>query len=730
MSVDLETRNVVCSSCDIGCPLVAEVRDGEVVRVRTHDHPSLKDYICMKGAIAPKGFRHPDRLMKPRKRVGERGSGEWEDISWEQALDEIAAKLKVVVDQYGPEALAVATSQWNTSVDNGAGRRFMNLLGSPNWISGVALCAGNTAAVNRLVYGWFPQPDYGKTRCIVLFGHNPREHSWTPVYKKICRAQDKGAKLIVIDPRRSESAERADLWLPLRPGTDAAMCFGLLNVILTEGLYDKEFVARWTVGFEEFRERVFEFPLDRVASITGVDADLIRDAARMYASNTPGVIPWTPVTDQQINSTSSIRLHAALRALTGSLDVPGGETLQGIHPDITPEDEIEWHEKLPPQQKAKQLGADEHPLFTYRGGEKLLDATEKVWGRRYINLITGSFMAVPAATFRAMAHGDPYPVKAFFSLGNNTMLGYSNLELLYEAMMNQDLIVVNEHIMTPTAQLADYVLPGDSWLERPQLYDALRWVSTIGLSSQAMDPPGECRSVYEFWRELAIRMGFGEHFPWESLEDLYDYRLSKTGMTFAQASEEKLALGVKPEFRKYEQTGFATPSGKVELKSSVLEEMGFDPLPYYREMLEPNEDFPLTMFMGVRDDEYFQTGHRHIAEMRKRKPEPTIYLHEETAAEHKINIGDWVAVTTRGGTVKGLAEIRDDMPRRLVRVPHGWWKPETKQGSDYLSGAWEYSDSNVTLDDYEYLDREQGVPHLRGIPCRIEATGDPRANER
>ena len=146
-------------------------------------------------------------------------------------------------------------------------------------------------------------------------------------------------------------------------------------------------------------------------------------------------------------------------------------------------------------------------------------------------------------------------------------------------------------------------------------------------------------------------------------------------------------------------------------------------------MLEPSEDYPLTMFMGVRDDEYFQTGHRHIEELRSRKPEPTIYLHEATAADHSIAAGDWVAVTTRGGTVKGMAEIRDDMPRRLVRVPHGWWKPETRQGREYLSGAWEYSDSNVTLDDDEYLDREQGVPHLRGIPCSIARTDDPRAEE-
>jgi anaerobic selenocysteine-containing dehydrogenase len=717
---DRHEVNVVCSSCDIGCPLVAEVENNKVVNVRTHDHPALKDYICMKGALAHKGFNHPDRIQKPLKRVGERGSGKWQEVSWEEAMDDIAARLKTVVAQYGPEALAVATSQWNTSVDNGMGRRFMNLLGSPNWISGVALCAGNTSAVNRMVYGWFPQPDYSKTQCIVLFGHNPGQHRWAPVHHKIVRAQEKGAKLIVLDPRRSECAERADIWLPLRPGTDAAMCLGWLNVIIEEQLYDKNFVENWTVGFEALCERVKEYPVDKVAEITGVDADLIREAARMYATATPGIIPWTPITDQQLNSTSAIRLHSILRAVTGSLDVPGGEVLHGFHPSIISEDELEMHEALSQTQKDKQLGAADHPAFTYRGMEPLREPTERVWGKPYANLITGNFMAVPSATFRAMADADPYPVKAFISLGNNSLLGYSNMDLLMRAMDNQDLVVVHEHIMTPTAQMADYVLPGDSWLERPQLYDALGWVSTIGISNQAAEPPGECKSVFHFWRELALRMGFEEHFPWQSLEQLYDYRLSPLGVSYQDFAANNMAHGPKLAFKKYEKTGFATPSGKVELSSSVLEGFGFDPLPSYREAPGPCEQYPLMLFMGVRDDEYFQTGHRHIPELRERKPEPTIYLNPETATELALTATDWVSVTTKGGSVAGLVEIREDMPAGLVRVPHGWWKPETQQGREHLSGALIYSDSLITIDEPEYRDPEQGIPHLRGIPCRIE----------
>ncbi|MED5443685.1 MAG: molybdopterin-dependent oxidoreductase, partial [Pseudomonadota bacterium] len=175
----------VCSICDIGCQLRSEARDGKVQRVIAHDNPMLAKNICYKGVAAPSIHNHPDRLRTPLKRVGARGDDQWEEISYERALQEIAEKLKSIVARFGPESFAVSTSGWNTQVTYGADRRFMNLLGSPNWISGVALCAGNTAAVNKLTYGWFPMGDFSNTQCIVLFGHNPKKHSWTPIYNQI-----------------------------------------------------------------------------------------------------------------------------------------------------------------------------------------------------------------------------------------------------------------------------------------------------------------------------------------------------------------------------------------------------------------------------------------------------------------------------------------------------------------------------------------------------------------
>ncbi|MES2490333.1 MAG: molybdopterin-dependent oxidoreductase [Pseudomonadota bacterium] len=722
----IETRKTLCASCDIACSVVTEVQKGRVTRVRSSDNPLFKDNICIKGIVAPKNFANPNRVLYPQKRVGERGSGLWQRVSWDEALADIGARLKKIIDEHGPEAWAVSTSQWNTGTDHGLGRRIMNHIGSPNWISGVALCAGNTAAVNRLTYGWYPWPDYDNTNCVVLFGHNPGKNSWVPVYNQIQRVKARGGKLIVLDPRKSECAEMADLWLPLKVGSDAAMMLGWLKIIFDEKLYDQNFVERWTIGFDELRARVDEFPLSRVADITGCSPELIAKAARMYATMGPSVIPWTPITDQQRNSTSGIRLQSILRAVCGYLDVPGGEALMGFHPKIISESEIEMHHVLSETQKSKQLGSDAHPVFTYRGQAALREPCKRVWGHEYANQVTGCFMANPSSTFRAMAGEGPYPVKALFSIGNNTLMGFANMPLILKALLNQDLIVVQEHVMTPTAQLADYVLPGDSWLERPWMFDGYGWLSIYKPSQKSMEPPGECTSTFEFWKRIAGALGRPELVPWPTLEALYDWRLAGLGIDFETFANVYDVHADKLEFRKYEKTGFATPSGKVELRSSILEDLGFDPLPYWREAPPADPDYPLTMFTGVREAEYFQTGGRHVPEMRARKPEPVLFVSPNTAKQQQIREGEWVCVETRTGKVDIQVGVRANMPDGLVRIPHGWWKPETEQGLGKLSGAMQYADAQLCPDDDDYLDIEQGVPHLKGLPCRIvRKAGDP-----
>lgn len=719
-----EAKYSICTICDIGCQLRSVAKDGKLEKVIAHDNPMLAANICYKGVAAPDIHNHAERLRTPLKRVGKRGEDKWQEISYQQAMSEISERLGGIVDRYGPESFAVSTSGWNTQTTHALDRRFMNLLGSPNWISGVALCAGNTAAVNKLTYGWFPMADFSSANCIVLFGHNPRKHSWTPIYNAINAAKARGAKVIVLDPRVSDQAETADLHLRLRAGTDAAMCLGWLKVIFDEGLYDQEFVDQWCIGFDELKQRVDEYPLERVAEITGVPEAQIVAAARMYAQADGAVIPWTPITDQQVSSTSAIRLHSILRAVTGNLDVAGGETLGGFNPSYIPESELGLHEQLSAEQKAKQLGFDEFPVFTYRVAEMLKEPTQKVWGFPYADQVMGCHMANPTSVFRAMVSEDPYPIKAFFVLGNNALLSYANQHQIYKGMMNQELIVAHEIFMTPTAMLADYVLPGDVFSERNHVADSWSWTNRLSLSQKAVEPPAEASSTFQFWRDLAHLMGFAEQFPWENLEAMLDYRLSRSNRTFDEFQNSTFMEAPPPEYKKYLQTGFATPSGKVELASSVLADLDFDPLPYYREAPGVSELYPYQVFTGVREDPFFQTGQRNIKVLRDRCPLPNLFLHPDDAAREGLTDGDWAKLATPTGHVVAQVAVQDSMKAGHIRVPHGWWYPELR-GSETLAGAFISSDAMMCADDNEHLDYEQGVPHFKGFAARIEKSTKP-----
>ncbi|OUS28431.1 dehydrogenase [Gammaproteobacteria bacterium 45_16_T64] len=713
----MESKHVICATCDIACQLIATREKGEArfTLAGNLDHPIAPGAICAKGKLAHEVFEHPNRLTKPLKRVGERGEGKWEEISWEQALGEIAEKLQGVIKQHGPEALVVSSGPWNCSTESGMTRRFMNLLGSPNYLSPVALCLGNTAAVNRLTYGWMPLPDFENTQCIVMMGHNPHNQSWVWEYIRLRLAEKRGAKLICFDPRLSQTADRADIHLALKPGTDGALCMGWLRVIVEEKLYDKAFVKNWTVGFDQLKQRLAQdFTLDKVSEITGVSVEDIQQSARMYATAESAIIPWSPITDQHVSSTSAIRAISILRAITGNLDAPGGEMLMGVNPNIISESEIELTQALSDEQRKKQLGYHQHPVFTFKAADLLSEHSQRVFGIEYPNIVKGAHMAVPSPTFRAMAYGDPYPVKAFISIANNSLMGYGNQTLIKEAMLNQDLNVCVDLFMTPTGNLCDYVLPGDTWLERPNLMDTYEWSTMLQSSYALYDPPAECKNVYFFIKELAHRMGLAEHFPWGTVTDLFDYRLQPLGMSYQEFTDNYKMKFSEYKYYNYKKTGFATPSGKVELYSSVLEDLGFDPLPYYRNVPEPNAEYPLKFFVGLREPQFFQSGQRHARVLRKGNRTPRTFVNPIDAKKFGLIEGEWATIETHVGKIHMEVLVRDDIPQGLIRVPHGWWLPEEND-----LGAFEHNDGVIVPDSEEYLDREQGIPHLKGVPCKI-----------
>jgi len=336
----------------------------------------------------------------------------------------------------------------------------------------------------------------------------------------------------------------------------------------------------------------------------------------------------------------------------------------------------------------------------------------------------GCHMANPSNLFRAMATEKPYPVKAFFVLGNNALMSYPNQHQILKGMMNQELIVAHEIFMTPTAMLADYVLPGDVFSERNHIADGWSWTTRLSLSQKSAEPGPGISSSYEFWKDLAKRFDFGNRFPWETIEEVLDYRLSRSGRTFADFEANGFMEMPTPEFLKYHKTGFATPSGKVELASSILGELGFDPLPYYREGPALSDEFPYAVFSGVREDPFFQTGQRNIPELRRRCPLPSIFIHPVDAEKEGLASGDWVELQTAYGKVTAELSVQESMKEGHLRVPHGWWYPELR-GKAPLGGAFISSDAVLCSDDDEFLDQEQGIPHFKGYPGRLEKVAKP-----
>jgi anaerobic selenocysteine-containing dehydrogenase len=727
----METKKVTCASCDIKCSVLADVEDNKILRIRRDpNHPITPQSLCNKGAAFPDQIYHKDRILYPLKSVGKRGEGKWARVSWDEAMDEIADRLKTIVNRYGAESLAATAG---AIVPYDLTRRFLNLIGSPNYISGTYLCLGNTSGVNRITCGWQPFPDYWHTKVIVMWGHDPQPNKWTAEYLWARDAMKRGAKMIVVDPRISFSAKRADLHLRLRPGSDPALLMGWLHVIINEELYDKEFVRNWTVGFDQLKDRVQEYTPQRVEEITWVPADQVVAAARMYASG-PAIIPWNPATDQISNSTQALRAMGILRAICGNLDAEGGEMLMGYHPTVMTEDEIALTHMLPPEQKAKQLLLDSAKVLSYEFWEEFNEASEKVWGRKWASQVLAGALANPAAVVKAMKTGKPYPVKAFLNSGSDPVTSFTGAQNMHDGFMSLDLLVSHDIFMVPTCQMSDFVLPAAVWGEKYDLHNHWDWHTFMIGGDKAVDPLGEAKDEYCFWRELGIRMGQEQYWQPKTQREWFEWRLQKVAKNFDEfmaaggiaGFPEHPIIGSNPQWKKYEKTGFATPSGKVELYSSVMEKYGYDPLPGHVEQQgtvisdpEMAKEYPLTFFIGAKGDPYFQQQGRNIASLRRLAPEPWVEIHPDMAYDLGLSDGDFVAVETPHGKLMAVAKFSDDAHPKVVRVPYRWWLPEQAPYAPNFSGLFQVSDNNITSDAPEYADPYQGICSLRGLMCKV-----------
>jgi anaerobic selenocysteine-containing dehydrogenase len=501
----------------------------------------------------------------------------------------------------------------------------------------------------------------------------------------------------------------------------------MINFVIKEDLFDRNFVENWCHGFDELRTRASEYTLEKVAGITGVPAEKISEASRVYAANRPGcMIEGMGIEHLQQNAEV---LHARwiLAALVNNIDIEGGEELSGPHPTILSPHELKGPSlRLPEGQTEKQILGGKFGLMNFPGSRLINKELKRVWGKLPMPIGAGHGPSL----WRAILSGEPYPVKAMITTASNPMVTLANTKMVYKALTNLDLHVVHDLWLTPTAEVADYVLPAACWMEKPILWDFHGYDSHMIAGEAALPAvvPGEYehKDEFEVSRELGIRMGQEDYWPWKTQEEYYDALLEPISMTHKEYVYKVRCEHRPLKERKYEKVGFATPTGKVELYSTIYESLGGDPLPKYEEppetpLSDPElaKEYPLALITGGRILEFYHSEERQIESVRKRHPHPLVQLHPKTANKLGIESGDWVWIESPRGRVRQKVELFDGMDEKTVHAEHGWWYPELPGEMPWLRGAWEGNINVCTEDDPDVCNYLTGAYPLRTALCKV-----------
>jgi anaerobic selenocysteine-containing dehydrogenase len=668
------TRSVksICRLCQSACGINVHTEKGRLVKVAAmKEHPV--HCLCVKAAAIPDWLYSPKRITQPLKKV----NGEWQQTSWDDALGIVAERLGKIKAEYGTKSLVVHLGEplVGTEVPRLA-IRFCSLFGTPNYTSGASLCFIAKAMGHGLAFArrMFPlAPSYAKTKCAVVWGRNPSQ-SKIGEEANILAAQKRGARLIVVDPRATSLAKKADLHIQLKPGSDGALALALMNVIIAEGLYDKEFVENWAFGFDKLKEHVRGYTPEAVAATTGIAADKIRQFARSYATAKPATITQGVSLDHCINGVQTSHAIAILIAISGNLDVAGGNTYDAPLPQTSLR--VKGLVKV-----EEAIGAD-YPVFT-----------------KFVSETTA--MPVPDAILT----GNPYPVKALIVQACNPVLTWPDTEKVVRALEQLDLLVVSDLFMNETAQMADIFLPAAVFLEKKIIMDyATKGIPFFMLGQKAIEPPPDCKEDWQFWAELGRKLGYADYFPWRDGDELLAYLLKPTGLTLEKLEENPSGVfyGDYERRRKYETDGFDTPTGKLEIFSPRLAAYGYDPLPTFSLPQEPTEEYPFTLITGTRTIAYTHSQYHDIDKLKELEPEPLVEINEGDAAALGIADGDSVVVESAEGSVNLKARLTPDILPKVISLQHGW------------------AEANVNLlTAYQPFDPISGYPALKNVLCRV-----------
>lgn len=707
-----QTITSMCGVCAEGCGAEVHLVDGRIARmtpIKGHPHSVL----CTRGMKAPDVVYSPDRLLFPQRRIGERGVGQFERISWDSAYDAIVDNLRRVAKQYGPEAVGIYTGRGNfeyglneTFAPAGTAESSANAVlfpfGSPNTSGVGALCYVSYGMIApRACFGAYMlemEEDVERADLILVWGENPATDSSPIGLPRLRQAQQRGARVVVIDHRRSETAQALRTeWLGVRPGSDGALALGMIHVLLAETIYDQEFAHTWMHGLEELRAYVQPFTPEQVEKITWIPAEKVREIARAIAqAKGCSILTYTGL-EYSNSGVQAIRALFTMQALAGHLDVPGGKLFKMPN-------RLRLNRTLtePPANARKPIGADEYPIYHEVRKE------------------------AHAALFpRAILESKPYPLRALIVSGASLITAWPNPDLWRRALASLDFLLVINRFPTADSQYADIVLPATTMFE----------IESYGIRGgyvqhrqRVIEPLGEARNDALIFAELAARLGYGHLWP-QSERELVGAALAGTGVKLDDLlAHPEGVQTTEPEmcYRKYasgalredRQPGFNTPTGKFEITSEWLRSYGYDALPVYT---EPSEGplarpdlavrYPLVFNSGARTNFDFRSQHHNIPALFGKLPLPLVHLHVHDAAVRGIVSGDKVTVVSPRGQVDFYACVSEDIAPGAVEVNMGGGGPLGPK-------AWQEANANI-LTDFENRDPISGFPVYKALLCDV-----------
>jgi len=716
-TTEVTEKHGICGICPAGCWVTLGMQDGKIVSIAADEGHPL-GMICRRGAHAPEIIYSKDRLLYPQKRVGPKGSFQFERITWDEAYETIANRLNQIKGEFGPEATSIYTGRGAfelslcdifqpKGVEVSSASSILFPFGSPNTMGVGALCYVSFAMIaphvtmGRMLVNMFT--DIENADLLVVWGSNPATDSPPLDMHRLEQAKHRGANIVVIDPRRTDTAISCDAeWIPIRPGTDGALALGMINVMIEEELYDENFAKNWTLGFDDLAQYVQHFSPEIVEGITGVPQDKITDLARRICKAT-GAAPIMYTGLEYSNSgIQAIRAVMTFWALAGQLDVPGGLCLAMLNSQFP----INRSGNVASPDRPS-AGRDRFPVYTHYRGE--CHATGLI---------------------DAVLHERPYPIKALIIHGASILTSWPETPKWRETLSKLDFVVCIDRQLTADAAYADILLPATTMFE---IESYMSYGPLFRIRERIIEPLGEARNDYLIMAELAKRLGYGHLYP-QTEEKLLRHVLKGSNFTLEQVRENGGVAKIKSpmmEYRKWEKgglrkdgkPGFDTPSGKFEIASNVLLDYGYEPLPKYTEPVEGpiaspqvKKDFPLIFNSGARPHTDFRSQHHGIKGLLKDNPEPSLEMNSIDAKARKISDGDMVELRTLRGSTRFRARVTD-------RIVSGAIDANMGGGGPIGPLAWQNCNVNE-LTDLKNHDEISGFPVYKALLCEVVKVGD------